>query len=87
VQAVTWNRRLICTEGNSLGLAPLETREDDIVCILFGCSVPVILRENEDDTAELVGECYISSIEGVMDGQAADMALAGKYPLVDYKLK
>ena len=87
VQAVTWNRRLICTEGNSLGLAPPETREDDIVCVIFGCSVPVILRENGDDTAEFIGECYINSIEAVMDGQAAELALAGKYPIVNFKLK
>jgi hypothetical protein len=87
VQAVTWNRRLICTEGSSLGLAPPETEEDDLVCILFGCSVPVILREHEDDTAKFIGECYINGIESVMDGQAAELALAGKYPTVDFKLK
>jgi hypothetical protein len=86
VQAVTWNRRLICT-GNSIGLAPPETQEDDILCIFFGCSVPVILRENEDGTAEFIGECYINGIEGVMDGQAAESALTGKYPIEDFKLK
>lgn len=87
VQAVTWNRRLVTTEHGYIGVAPLETQEDDIACILFGCSVPVILRENEDETAEFIGECYINGSEGVMDGQAADQALAGKYPIVDFKLK
>jgi hypothetical protein len=38
--------------------------------------------------AEFIGECYINGEEGVMDGQAADEAVfAGKYPIVDYKLK
>jgi hypothetical protein len=88
VQAVTWNRRLITTEYSYLGLAPLETQGDDIVCILFGCSVPVILREKEEGMTEFIGECYINGEEGVMDGQAADEAVfAGKYPIVDFKLK
>ena len=87
VQAVTWNRRLVTTEYRYLGIAPSETKEDDIVCILFGCSIPVILRGNEDGMAEFIGGCYINGVEGVMDGQAADQALAGKYPIVDFKLK
>jgi hypothetical protein len=87
VQAVTWNRRMAETEECSIGIVPLETEVGDIVCVLSGCSVPVILREHEDDTVTLIGECYINGIEAVMDGQAAEEALRGKYEILDFKLK
>ncbi|QDS69815.1 hypothetical protein FKW77_010499 [Venturia effusa] len=52
VQSVIWGRRLIRTKENGwLGLAankPRAVEPGDVVCILFGCSVPVILRKHED---------------------------------------
>ncbi|KAF2752866.1 HET-domain-containing protein [Pseudovirgaria hyperparasitica] len=44
VQAVIWNRRLVKTDKGHLGLAPKAAQPGDLVCILYGCSVPVILR-------------------------------------------
>jgi hypothetical protein len=59
VQAVVWNRRLIRTGSQFmpwltkrhdrkspgvLGLAPNDARKDDLICIIFGCSVPLVLR-------------------------------------------
>lgn len=50
------------------GLAPKEAEEGDLVCILFGCTVPVILRPIEGlGLYKLVGESYV---HGVMDGEA-----------------
>lgn len=50
------------------GLAPKEAEEGDLVCILFGCTVPVILRPIEDmGLYKLIGEAYV---HGVMDGEA-----------------
>ncbi|KAM0254725.1 hypothetical protein ACHAQJ_006507 [Trichoderma viride] len=50
------------------GLAPRETKEGDLVCILFGCTVPVVLRPMKDpEFYQLVGEAYV---HGVMDGEA-----------------
>jgi hypothetical protein len=59
-----------------LGLCSQKTRVGDKVCILFGCSVPVILREHpaeggRDACFEFIGECYA---HGKMDGEA----IAGK---------
>ena len=56
------------------GLGPPRIEKDDIVCILFGCSVPVILRKVEDgndgnDIMELIGEGYVY---GKMEGEAVD---------------
>jgi hypothetical protein len=44
VQAVIWNRALVKTERGTLGLVGKNVEEGDLVCILYGCSVPVILR-------------------------------------------
>jgi hypothetical protein len=53
VQAAIWNRALMKTEAGRLGLAAANVKEHDLVCILYGCSVPVILRKhgpkNSDD--------------------------------------
>jgi Heterokaryon incompatibility protein (HET) len=51
VQAVTWTRRLVVlgTKGDDqrLGLVPRQTQRGDLVCILQGCSVPVVLRRHD----------------------------------------
>ncbi|KAF1989061.1 HET-domain-containing protein [Aulographum hederae CBS 113979] len=68
---VTWNRRfLLAGEQSELfGLAPQQSREGDVICILFGCSVPVILRRRVEfdghEWFEFVGEAYV---HGKMDG-------------------
>ena len=56
VQRMVWERRLVLlteppysSSGGGpkqpLGLAPVKCRKGDLVCILFGCSVPVLLRK------------------------------------------
>ena len=66
VQAVIWNRSLIRTASGNLGIAREDVKESDLVCILHGCSVPVILRpvlrtaedideEKKHDARELAG--------------------------------
>lgn len=55
------------------GLAPQGSKVSDIVCILFGCSVPVVLSKNVDLNRPLykvVGEAYV---HGMMDGKAMEV--------------
>lgn len=57
VQAVVWNRMLILTEGRKtskplLALVPPEAEEGDLICILYGCSVPVVIRRSKKRKAE-----------------------------------
>ncbi|KAI1193779.1 heterokaryon incompatibility protein-domain-containing protein [Nemania serpens] len=53
------------------GLAPQGCQVSDIVCILLGCSVPVILsRSHSQSLYKIVGEAYV---HGMMDGEAMDM--------------
>ena len=70
VQSVIWNRKFLVTENKDwIGLAPMASRIGDVVCILYGCSVPVVLRPDADgwNWWQLVGECYVL---GMMDGEA-----------------
>jgi hypothetical protein len=49
-----------------MGLGPNAMQTGDVVCILFGCKVPYILRP-VDGHYLLVGDAYI---HGIMDGEA-----------------
>lgn len=62
VQRMVWERRLVLltpppyfSSGGGpkqpLGLAPVKCKKGDLVCILFGCSVPVLLRKYVDGKA------------------------------------
>ena len=80
VQAVTWNRKFFeGINGNEeseqlFGLAPPDSQSGDRVCILFGCSVPCILRPHLSQHGaqyyQLIGEAYVY---GRMDGEAITM--------------
>jgi Heterokaryon incompatibility protein (HET) len=69
VQSVVWNRKFFTTtNGNLFGLGPDGLQSGDVVAVLYGCTVPVILRAAENKMHyKVVGECYI---HGLMDGQA-----------------
>lgn len=86
VRAVTWDRSFIegvprlptkstpldATAKKLVGLGPPKTRENDVIAILYGCSVPVILRPIYDsmgkvEAHQFVGEAFIY---GKMDGEA-----------------
>ena len=67
VQSIVWNRVFIRSDRNKLfGLGPTGTTVNDLICILYGCTVPVILRKQQDHY-EVIGECFIY---GMMDGEA-----------------
>ncbi|KAM5511694.1 ankyrin and het domain protein [Fusarium oxysporum f. sp. phaseoli] len=52
-----------------LGLCPPETKDGDFICILYGCSVPVVLRKTQEGQMILIGEAYV---HGKMDGEAME---------------
>ncbi|KAK8127873.1 heterokaryon incompatibility protein-domain-containing protein [Apiospora sp. TS-2023a] len=66
VQEVIWNRRLIKTKRGILGLAAEAVEAGDLVCIVYGCSVPVILRRHFKGTfvSELTKELLRKQYEG-----------------------
>ncbi|KAK0725105.1 heterokaryon incompatibility protein-domain-containing protein [Lasiosphaeris hirsuta] len=61
-------KRLATTESGHVGMAPLRAKKGDVVCVLFGCSVPVVLR-SQGASFEFIGECYL---DGYMNGEILD---------------
>ena len=77
VQEVTWGRVLIKTIHKYLGLAHETAKEGDSICILYGCSVPVVLRRisatdaDQNPSYMFIGECYVHDM---MEGEAFELA-------------
>ncbi|KIW94606.1 uncharacterized protein Z519_04582 [Cladophialophora bantiana CBS 173.52] len=66
------NRRFVVSKGrNLIGMVPASAQLGDRICLLKGCSVPLLLRPCSGDGGDqkqwkLVGECYF---HGVMNGE------------------
>jgi hypothetical protein len=71
IRDVTWNRTLFRSVDNIVGLGPADAVEEDYICILIGCSVPVILRRVGLNWL-FIGECFVF---GFMDGEAMTRVL------------
>jgi len=76
-------RSITITKCGYIGAIPQEAQLGDLVCILFGCSVPVVLRKHIGEEYQLVGECYI---HGLMDGEALAMQATGQVEAHDFVL-
>jgi hypothetical protein len=83
-RGVLWNRRTFRLKENGVtrdpvvGLVPQRAKEGDEVCILYGCSVPVVLRMVSSNAQgepiwHLVGDAYVY---GAMDGEMLDSLLS-----------
>lgn len=57
---------IFCTTRGHIGLGPKELRKGDVAVILFGASVPFVLRPTKRGHYVLVGDCYV---HGLMDGE------------------
>jgi len=53
------------TENGYVGMVPRLTRVGDMVCLIYGCEVSYVLRE-EDEKYRLVGDAYVHRL---MDGE------------------
>lgn len=69
----TYNRRFFRSEEGRFGWAIDGVREGDLVVVLYGCDYPIIVREDEQKKARIIGDCYI---HGLMDGEAMKENLA-----------
>jgi Heterokaryon incompatibility protein (HET) len=56
VQAVIWNRLLMKTKDGRLGLVRDDVKPGYMVCILYGCSVPVVLQKMEKKYDDMLEE-------------------------------
>ncbi|KAH6670470.1 heterokaryon incompatibility protein-domain-containing protein [Halenospora varia] len=78
------SKRFVMTR-ESMGLGPESAENGDIVCVLFGCSVPMVLRPVGDGSVGfyLVGEAYLHSM---MDGEAIELLKDGKITVEDFAI-
>ena len=96
VTAVVCNRCAVevrALQGPLLvGLVPSKARVGDVVCILDGCSVPVVLRQTEKKELsreyqakawDVIGESYI---HGMMDGEAMRLKDAHRVGSREFRL-
>jgi hypothetical protein len=68
---IKMSRRLVVTDKGIIAMAPRRTKKDDLICILYGCSVPIVLRKCEDGKSySFIGECYA---DGFMNGEVFSM--------------
>ncbi|KAJ2907377.1 hypothetical protein MKZ38_003234 [Zalerion maritima] len=65
-ESVADARRRFTTTSGRLGLGPLGMQVGDKVCILFGASVPFVLRKRQNGYS-LIGECFVDKL---MHGEA-----------------
>jgi hypothetical protein len=77
-------RRVFSSSSGRSGMAPAEAEIGDKICILLGCSFPVILRPADDGKSyTLIGEAYVHEY---MDGKAMGELYQGKYSEKDFDL-
>lgn len=55
-------RSFIATKEGYIGLAPGTTMAGDIVCVLLGCSTPLVLRPTGKGQYKIVGDCYVHGL-------------------------
>ena len=83
-------RKLVITTKGFLGWAPdfcdgggeQQSLKGDCICIIFGCSVPIVLRPHAE-FYQVVGEGYI---RGLMEGESLEHLGSGEYEVRDSRL-
>lgn len=69
-------RRLMVTEDGVVGMAPCRAKPGDVVAILYGCSIPLVLRQGSSEGRwKVIGEAYV---HGHMNGEAVTLIKRGK---------
>ncbi|KAH7069329.1 heterokaryon incompatibility protein-domain-containing protein [Paraphoma chrysanthemicola] len=68
------NRRLMADAWGGLGMVPHEARLGDRICVIIGCSIPLLLRKS-GDCWKVVGEVYLYG--AFMRGRATGLAQEG----------
>jgi hypothetical protein len=69
---VRMSLRLMTSREGRIGMILEKVMKGDLICVLFGCNVPVLLRKSESgDSFTFIGECYL---DGCMDGSVLDQS-------------
>lgn len=60
-------KRIVISEQGYIGMTHRQARKGDKICLLLGCSTPVVLRARHEGGYQVVGDTYI---HGIMNGEA-----------------
>jgi hypothetical protein len=85
VQAIVHNifrRDLFVTENGDLGMAQDSILRGDLVCILFGCSIPIILRKVDGHFIYISDACVV----GYMYGKGIEELETGKFQTETFEI-
>lgn len=67
---VRMSLRLMVTCDGRIGMVPDKARKGDTICVVFGCNVPILLRQQPDAVCDngwtFIGECFL---DGFMQGE------------------
>lgn len=77
-----WDRQFFVSGKKTMGFAPREAEQGDIICIPLGCYHPLILRTVDEHYINL-GEAYV---DGFMYGKAIEMWRNGELEVQDFEL-
>ena len=70
------SRRIMATSEGHIGMAPCRARPGDAVVVLFGCSIPLVLRRvGMREAWRVIGEAYV---DGLMNGEVEQLVHEGK---------
>jgi hypothetical protein len=50
------------TSSNYIGIGPIGAREGDQICVLLGCSTPMVIRADSNGRYKIIGESYVSGL-------------------------
>lgn len=82
IQRSITQRSLLVTERGYIGLGPSKVEDGDLITIIYGCSVPLVLRKKGDHYI-LIGEAYV---HGLMHGEAPQQLNEGKVMEMNFEL-
>ena len=75
--------RRLCITPTYIGLVPHQTREGDIIAVLFGSALPFLLRPQGAEYS-FIGTCYV---EGIMNGELVKELDADDAKLETFRLR
>ena len=76
------HHRFFHTAGGYLGLGPPAALPGDLVCVLSGCTMPLVLRRVSAGYV-LVGQCHVL---GLMDGEGAQPVRDGRAKIMEFEV-
>ena len=77
-------RRLMITDEGLVGVAPCRARPGDVIAVLYGCSIPLVLRKAvQQDAWRVVGEGYVHDY---MNGEVSTLVKRGKSTTQRFRL-